>query len=111
MAAMKKKSTGRSADASAGAADVKKKIAAKKKQNITQASDVASRRFQTSTGLRGGDVVRDKLTGVTRTKQVYAGTKKYPKTDKNGINTRYDVSDPKTAKSLKGKSLRKTFGK
>lgn len=106
-----KKKTGRSADASAGAAGVKKKIAAKKKQNITQASDVASRRFQTSTGFRGGDVVKDKLTGITRTKQVYVGKGKYPKTDKNGINTRYEATDPKTAKSLKSKSLRKTFGK
>ena len=68
MATMKKKSTGRSADASAGAAAAKKAAAAKaaatKKKNLT-AGDAVSRKY-TYQPKSGGSYLTNNVSGITR---------------------------------------------
>lgn len=95
-----KKSTGRSADAMAGSAAAKKKAASK-------ATDAVSRRFKSTESEwngSGGKTVRDKVTGISRSKYSDNSSAKKP--------IYYYANDAKTAAKYKSeKNMKKKFGK
>lgn len=94
--------TGPSADAKAGKAAVKRKVASK-------ATDAVSRRYVASAGpselVTTKNVIKDKVTGITRTRN------RDDKGSKRG-EYRYSASNAKTAAKYKSeKNMKKNFGK